>query len=252
MNLKHKALGLVAALGLAASVASPALAETDTATANVTLNEVGEFTVVINSDLSFGSYNQSARSDKRELQGDITIKYIDTLSWRDLSFYSKLRADDFAKANSPHIIPANNLVILENHNPVQGRWSGQKDSNGNPMWDYPIGDIGATNDGAYASAGCQAGTGPGSGTSTQAELDAGRVRGGGDAAYWDWTKSATSGNSLDQQRTVACGFAGAGTAGSFVSFGTTQRIHVKLTVPAGQPAGAYSSTLHLDVVDNSL
>ncbi|MGH2534974.1 MAG: hypothetical protein ACRDJW_22160 [Thermomicrobiales bacterium] len=251
MNFRYKALGLVAALGLAVTTVGPATAQDvliDTANVSVTLNETGQFAVSIRSDVSLPARNTSAVSGETTTSGNIRIDYVDTKSYRTLSFFTRLEADDFESQEltvpifgGAYTIPASNLVILENHNPVQGRWSGAH-PDANPDGDR-IGDIGATGHGDYNLPGCLP-----SGTN----FGPGWHPGPGDAAYHDWTVLLAGENSLDEQRVVACGKEGPGTAGHFLAWGTTQRILVQLTIPAAQPADTYVSTLYLDVVDNTI
>jgi hypothetical protein len=238
MNLKYKALGLVAALGMAMSVAGPAIAADSSATGGdtldvtVNLGEAGAFSVEITSAFITG-LGTSATTSAQTSTGTITMKYVDTKSYR-LGFHTKLMASDFESetvdqpyTTDPYTIPATNLTVVKNYNPAQGRWT-----SGSP---YRIGDIGATQSGVDNGYPCNTGG-----------LD---VPGPGGVGHEVWGP-ADSGT-LDVARYVACGHEGPGTAGQISPYpflnGTLHKLDVELLVPAGQPADAYKSTLTLTV-----
>jgi hypothetical protein len=245
MNLKTKALGLVAALGLSLSIVTPSLAvdtTTDTGDIEVTLNETGEFVVSITGAQLTNPVGVTATTGGTS-SGTLTIDYKDTKSFRN-AFWVTLSASDFESDNIrvpasrpnaglPYKIAASNLKVTHNYNVKQGRWSSWALGAGN--LGYAIGDIGATSNGNDRDSS--------SGPFTSSDAD---------GSYHNW--SSVPNNTLDvgpgkDAPTVGLGFAGPGTAGPFPpTHGSTQLIKVALTVPAGQPADTYTSTLTVSVV----
>lgn len=250
MNLKSKALGLVAALGLSFSIVAPAFAGAtgDTATATVAILDGGVFAVDISDatlNVPVGTTTSAAATTGFTATGSLNIVFTDTKSYRSGSWLD-LQAANFQSvnlrtprpyqtlpANVPYQIAASNLKVLKNYNAVQGRYSfGAWTTTG-----YAIGDIGSVPDGSFTQFG-----------GTTGNFDFGT---GGPTAYHDWTESPTT-NSLDVSRHISRVLPGPGTAGSADTNGSTQVLDVALTVPPAQPADTYTSTLTITVVPASL
>lgn len=238
MNLRSKVFGVVAALGMAVSVVGPATAAdnsasgSDTADVSVNLGEAGVFSVEITS-ANITGLGTSATTEEQTTTGSINMRYIDTKSYR-VGFHTTMAATDFASqtlvqpySSDPYSIPAENLTVVKNYNPAQGRWT-----NASP---YRIGDIGATQSGSDNGYPCNTGG-----------LD---VPGAGLVGYEEWGPGDST--SLDVARYIACGHEGPGTAGQIDPYpflnGTLHKLDVELLVPAGQPADTYTSTLTLTV-----
>ncbi|MEA2585487.1 MAG: hypothetical protein QOF33_3572 [Thermomicrobiales bacterium] len=232
MNLKTKALGLVAALGLSLSAILPASADiqSDTETVTVGLTETGTFAVAI-TNANLGPASTSATTPGSTSVGSLYIDYTDTKSYRG-GFDTRLYADNFTStlaipySSGPQYygIPASNLEITRVYDAKQGRWSSQ-----GPR----IGDIGPTSNGDDNN---HSGAPYASGST---DTTHGR--------YHNWT--GVSNNTLESTTPplVGFGFQGPGTAGSAIATGSFQRIELKLNVPSGQPATTYTTTLHVDV-----
>jgi hypothetical protein len=240
MNLKTKALGAIAALGLTLTAAVPALAVSPPddldhdLDVSVTLNENGAFAVQIRQATLSNAGEVNALTGTT-VGGTIWIQYTDTKSYRS-GFYTRLSASDFESqtldvplTTNPYTIDSSNLTVVKNYNPAQGRWSSGAG--------IRIGDIGATINGNYT-------------LPCSTPLD---VPGAGNVGHQVWGSSDS--NSLDSARTISCGHAGPGTAGTAVAqvtnntltFGTEQKLDVQLVVPAGQPADTYVSKLLVTV-----
>lgn len=240
MNLRNRTLGLVAALGLSLTAVLPAVAADDfdaDAAVTVTLTDNGEFAVSITEASLNGNnpINWNAASAAQVINGAITIHYKDTKSYRP-GFFVNMSATNFASqeltipafrpnGGQPYTIPAANFEITRNYDVQQGRWTSNSVANGGPA----IGDIGATSNGEDddSSSGPFANTDPLNGIK-----------------YHDWTGVVA--NSLDENPIVGFGFDGPGTASSSFD-GSVQFLHTKLTIPAGQPADEYKSTLTVTV-----
>ena len=241
MGIRSKAFGLVAAIILSLSAAGSALADptasgSDTGDLTVTLTETGVFSVEITA-ASLANLGVLASSSTATTSGQITIRYTDTKSYRN-GFFARLSASNFASntlvvppyrpnPGTPYTIPASNLRVTKNYNPAQGRFSN------------PIGDIGPCFNGNMTEF-------PGSTTPMTNP-------GPGNVGYNDWTTvTALPFSSLEAPRTIARGLAGSGTAGNQLGTapfpaGTEHKLDITLTVPAGQPADVYTSTLSVVV-----
>jgi hypothetical protein len=234
MNLKSKLMGLIAGVGMLSAIVSPTIAadvNSNTANVTVTLTEDGVFAVSITS-ASLSDTGTSAITGGTST-GAVNIKYQDTKSFR-AGFDTKLYANDFTSSlavpyTSPattYGIDATNLKITRNYDTIQARCSCP--SGGGPR----IGDIGPTSNGLDND---HSG-GPYNPANTN-----------GFGRFHDWTSAVN--NSLDStiQPLISFGFRGPGTAASAVLDGSTQRLEIALTVPSGQPATTYTTTLHVDV-----
>ncbi|MGH2558948.1 MAG: hypothetical protein ACRDJH_07780 [Thermomicrobiales bacterium] len=233
MNLKYKALGLVAAIGMSLSVAAPAMAVDDfdaTADVTVTLTEGGVFAVSISS-ASLDDQEVSALSEDVVSTGAVNILYTDTKSYRT-GFFAQMYASDFSSTllkplstTETYSIPASNLQITRNYDTLQGRCTC-----GGPR----IGDIGPTSDGNDQDNSGGPYNDPGSPDPTFGR-------------FHDW--NSVPNNTLEDdggRPYIAFGFDGPGTAGAFNPpgiEGSTQRLEIALNVPDGQPATTYTSTL---------
>jgi hypothetical protein len=247
-------LGLVIALGLAFGPAGSALADinSNTAPVTITLTENGVFEVsIVGANLS-GPISANAGGVST---GDLCISYVDTKTFRP-QFHTQLSATDFASntlvvppsrvnAGQPYKISASNFEITRVFDVFQGRWSSWALAN----LGYAIGDIGNSsngNDDNYSSGESSEGPTFYNGTPQSADGCGGAVTGTSNIKNHDWTgvvNRALSGNPI-----VGFGFAGPGTAGPFPpTFGSVEVIKTKLTIPAGQPADTYTSTLTVTV-----
>jgi hypothetical protein len=240
MKFRYKAFGLLAALILSLSVGAPALAvtgddNTDEETLTVTLTETGIFAVVI-SGATLSSVDTSASSPASTSTGELFIEYHDSKSYRQ-GFDTRLYADNFVSniqiplqpAGTYYSIPASNLAITRNYDTHQGRWSSQ-----GPR----IGDIGPTSNGDDGDHSGGPYTGPNDGSDS--------VFG----RYHNWPVGTVNRTLENDGNTplIGFGFPGPGTAGSSTpTYGSVGKLLIELTVPAGQPAAVYTSTLHVTV-----
>jgi hypothetical protein len=224
MNLKTKAFGLIAALGLSLSIVAPTLAaDTNSNTGNVvvTLAESGTFAVSLTaSTLLTPSGTVSATSTGITATGSMVVHYVDTKSFR-YGFDTKLKADNFTSTvlipfggGATYGIPSSNLFITKNYDPGQCRWSSGVG--------FRIGDIGATTNGADADHNA-------SGT-------------------YDWTGQLAANTNLGVQQLIHWGYSGPGTASSAICDGTNGLLDLTLNVPNNTPAATYTSIAHVDVV----
>lgn len=234
MNLKlsPKLLGLAAAATLFLGTMAPVAADVNSATTPlvVTLADNGVFEVSFQ-NVVFGSGATVNAVTGATLTGSFILHYKDTKSYRG-GFDTTLNADNFtsslaipnATVPGNYSIPANNLEITRVYDTAQGRCTC-----GGPR----IGDIGATSNGndndhsggPYLPADHDSNFGP-------------------NLSYHEWTTAVN--RTLDGTPLVGFGFAGPGTASTAFD-GSSQPILIKLTIPVGQPATTYTSTLHVTV-----
>ncbi len=229
MNLRTKLFGLAAAVAICIGFAAPAAAVGPTVSTgtnlSITFNDTGAFSVTLGVYSPFdgvGGVDASTAASTRN--ATLQLVYTDTQAYRD-GFNVNLSATDFNStlqvpyqpSGTYYSIPASGFKLVANYNPAQTRWTSQGCSPGSfptsptCLWDYRVGDIGAT-------------------TQTGGSINPN--------PFSTWTAA----NTLDTARFVAYGLAGSGTVS------TTQYLGVTLDVPAAMPGTTYTSVVTASLV----
>jgi len=232
MNLRTKLFGLAAAVAICLGFAAPAAAVGPTISTGTNLSigftDVGGFSVSLGVLTGFdGSGLVTASTVASTRNATLLLTYTDTQAYRD-GFNVNLSATDFNStlqvpyqpAGTFYAIPASGFKIFKNYNPAQTRWTSQGCSatpggtfptSPTCLWDYRVGDIGAT-------------------------TQSGGTINPNPFATW------TSANELNAAKFVAYGLAGSGTVAS------TQALDVTLDVPAAMPGTTYTSVVTASLV----
>ncbi|MEA2585490.1 MAG: hypothetical protein QOF33_3575 [Thermomicrobiales bacterium] len=245
MCVKQAALSFLAALALLGSVAAQFVSAADNAEADlvVTLTDTGVFTIALENDANGSISRNTAATTAVEMVTNIRMRMMmmDTKAyragfdvWMSASPFKSTLQVPFAAPNTYYQFPADALWIYSTRDPSPGRcdyavtFAPNECSltrNHDVTTSFPIGNVWAL----------------GSNGAIKAPA---RPTGGNEAVRWtsNVSPSGNALNTLNVPRRVTHFDAGTGT------LDTRHSVYLGVTIPAGMPAGLYTSIITVTTV----